>query len=73
MKTAKNAGEIKVKLKKFYELFLHAAGPQKEQSAGWLAGWKRKQNITQPLTTRKEDKGPKREVVCWKMGVGARG
>jgi len=39
MKTAKNAGEIKVKLKKFYELFLHAAGPQKEQSAGWLAGW----------------------------------
>jgi len=34
MKTAQNAGEIKVKLKKFYELFLHAAGPTK-RAVGW--------------------------------------
>jgi len=37
--------------------------PQKEQSDGG----KRKQNITQPPTTRKEDKRPKREEC---LGVG---
>lgn len=40
MKTTQNAGEIKVKLKKFYELFLHAAGPRKRSSR--MAGKERK-------------------------------